>query len=160
NHRTGAYLHETQLTPATVAGSRFGRLFERDVDGSPYAQILYVRDVQGTPLGSKNLFLVATSTNKVYAFDADDHAPGGSVGLVWEATLAPTRMLNRDEICRETWGTVGITSTPVIDVVSQTVYAVARHWPEDPMPTPPGKINLDGDHYLHALKLNDGTDRV
>jgi hypothetical protein len=65
NRRTGAYLHETTLTPATVSGPGFGRLYERAVDGSPYAQILYVRNVPGTRLGTKNLFIVATSTNMV-----------------------------------------------------------------------------------------------
>src|SRR5205823_4258137 len=51
NHRSGAYLHETRLTPSTVGSPRFGRLYEREVDGSPFAQVLYVRGVVGTPLG-------------------------------------------------------------------------------------------------------------
>ena len=70
--RSGAYLAETELTPATVASSRFGKLYERLVNGGViYAQPLYVRGV-ATPSGTKNLFFIATSTNDVYAFDADD----------------------------------------------------------------------------------------
>jgi hypothetical protein len=160
NHRTGAYLHETSLTPATVGSPGFGRLYERQVDGSPFAQILYVRNVAGTPLGTKNLFFVATSTNMVYAFDADDHSPGASAGLAWKASLGPTRLLNAAEICRETWGPVGVTSTPVIDMASETIYVAARHWTGSTTPTPAGGSRLDGDYYLHALKLSDGTDRV
>jgi hypothetical protein len=158
--RTGAYLHETRLTAASVGGSGFGRLYEREVDGSPYAQILFVRDVVNTPMGTRNLFIVATSTNMVYAFDADDQTPGTNAGLVWKTSLGPTRSLNWNEICRETYGTVGITATPVIDVAAQTIYVVARVWPGDTTPTPPGNVQLDGDNYLHALKLSDGTDRL
>jgi hypothetical protein len=159
NSRSGAYLHETQLTPASVGSSRFGRLYEREVDGSPYAQVLYARDIP-TAAGNVDLFIVATSTNMVYAFDADNYQSGGATGLVWSRSLGPTRMLNGNEICRETWGTVGVTATPVIDLTTQTVYVVARHWPGSTTPTPPGQSRLDGDNYLHALKLSDGSDRV
>jgi hypothetical protein len=155
--RTGAYLHESLLTPATV-GAGFGRLAEREVDGSPFAQILYVRGVQ-TQIGVKNITIVATSTNMVYAFDADDHTPGAHAGLAWQAgPLGPTRSLTEAEICRETQGPVGITSTPVIDTESQTIYVVARHW-NSTTPSQPGNADLSGDHYLHALKLTDGTPR-
>jgi hypothetical protein len=37
---------------------------------------------------------------------------------------------------------------------------LARHWPGSTTPTPPGTARLDGDHYLHALKLSDGSDRL
>jgi hypothetical protein len=160
NSRTGAYLHETVLTSASVGGPGFGRLYEREVDGSPYAQVLYVRDVVGTPKGTRNLFIVATSTNMVYAFDADDHSTGAGAGLVWQRSLGPTRSLNGSEICRETYGAVGITSTPVIDVAAQTIYVVARVWPGPTTPSPPGTVNLSGDNYLHALNLSDGADRL
>ncbi|MCC5480464.1 hypothetical protein, partial [Streptomyces barringtoniae] len=76
NARTGAYLHERVLTAATVGGHHFGRLCERNINGDLLAQILYVRNVPNTPLGTKNLFFAATSTNEVYAFDADDHSDG------------------------------------------------------------------------------------
>jgi hypothetical protein len=155
--RTGAYLAETKLRPANVNGASFGRLYERHVNGDLLAQILYVREVHGTPQGTKNLFFAATSTNEVYAFDADDP---NNADPVWKAgPLGTTRLLNEGEICRETIGTVGITSTPVIDVARQTMYVVARHWAHGGAPVP-GKIDLAGDNYLHALNLSDGTPRV
>ena len=58
--RSGAYLAETELTPATVASSQFGKLYERIVNGDVYAQPLYVRGV-ATPSGTRNLFFIATS---------------------------------------------------------------------------------------------------
>jgi hypothetical protein len=152
--RTGSYLAETQLRPVNVNGASFGRLYERQVNGDLLAQVLYVRGVRGTPRGTKNLFFAATSTNEVYAFDADDP---NNPDPVWKAgPLGATRLLNEGEICRETIGTVGITSTPVIDVARQMMYVVARHWAHGGVPVP-GKIDLAGDHYLHALRLSDGT---
>src|SRR5207248_3569786 len=136
-----------------VGGGHFRRLFERDVDGSAYAQVLYVRDVAIAPRSTKNLFVVATSTNYVYAFDADDHSTNPNTPAVWTASLGPTRLLNNTEMCPETIGTVGITSTPVIDVAAQRIFVLAMVWPEGGNPTPPGKAMLNGEHWLFALRL-------
>jgi len=154
--RTGTYLHETTLTPGVVSGKNFGRLFERNVTGSPYAQILYVRGVKNTPKGTKNLFIVATSTNDIYAFDADDPSTNPNTKPVWSTNIGPTRMLNNTEMCPETIGTVGVTSTPVIDVAAQRIYVLALVWPKGDKPTDPGKSNLNGQHVLFALRLSDG----
>ena len=43
--RTGTYGGETVLSPSVVGGGRFGKLYERDVEGDVYAQVLYVEDV-------------------------------------------------------------------------------------------------------------------
>ena len=83
NERTGAYLTETQLTPATVGSTRFRKLYQRRVEGQILAQPLYVKNVD-VGAQRKNLFLVATAANNVYAFDADnlDPCPGrGPCGL-------------------------------------------------------------------------------
>jgi hypothetical protein len=154
--RTGAYRHETTLTTTVVGGTHFGRLFERHVTGSPYAQILYVRGVKKTPRGNKNLFIVATSTNDIYAFDADDHSTTPTTAPVWKGNLGPTRLLNNTEICPETIGTVGVTSTPVIDVAAQRIYVLGELWPGSNNPTPAGQTNLNGEHWLFALRLSDG----
>ena len=124
--RSGAYLAETELTPATVASSQFGKLYERIVNGDVYAQPLYVRGV-ATPSGTRNLFFIATSTNDVYAFDADDTSTDPWAGRVWQRNLNPWRpLVIGTEICTETVGSVGITSTPVIDTVTNTMYVVTR----------------------------------
>src|SRR4051794_37105225 len=100
NSRTGANLAETTLTPSNVNSQSFGKLYERNVEGDVYAQVLYVGGVQ-TPLGAKNLFYVATSTNQLYAFDADDLDPSASTPPVWSRQLDPSRILTSEEICRE-----------------------------------------------------------
>ena len=58
NARTGANLNETQLTTATVNPSLFGKLFTQTVDGSIYAQPLYV---PGVAIGGPVLITSFTS---------------------------------------------------------------------------------------------------
>src|SRR5262249_55150633 len=124
--RTGAYLAETVLSPANVNALTFGKLHERVVQGDIYAQPLYVRGV-ATRAGIKNLIFIATSTNDVYAFDADDPSTDPYSARVWHRNLNPWRpLVINQEICAETVGSVGITSTPVIDVANQTMYVVTR----------------------------------
>jgi outer membrane protein assembly factor BamB len=152
NHRTGVYLAETRLTPAVVRSGSFGRLYTRNVQGDIYAQPLSVRSVR-TARGLKNLVLVATSKNWVYAFDADDLRTDPSAGVVWQRELRHARDLTTAEICPETRGAVGVTSTPVIDPSTGTMYVVTRR------STPaPGPID-DGLNFLHALNIADGSDR-
>ena len=148
--RTGTYAGETVLNPGAVSSGKFTKLYERHVDGDVYAQVLYVENVQ-TQQGHRNLFYVATSTNKVYAFDADDH--GSSAQPVWQRQLQPARILTSEEICRETIGSVGITSTPVIDAQKGTMYVVARS--STTYAGAPG----DGDNYLHVLDIATGAER-
>ena len=130
--RTGTYPAETVLTPHTVAGGGFRKLYERNVSGDVYAQTLYVRAV---PVGQhlRNLCYVATSTNFVYAFDADDLNTDPNTPAVWSRQLDPSRILTGSEICGETIGSVGITSTPVIDLrirndVRRNTFFVAESW--------------------------------
>lgn len=150
--RTGTYPTETVLTPQTVAGGGFGKLYERNVSGDVYAQTLYVRAV---PVGQhlRNLCYVATSTNFVYAFDADNLNTDPNTPAVWSRQLDPSRILTGSEICGETIGSVGITSTPVIDLPSGTMYVVTRF--SSPSPGGAG----DGFNYLHALDIATGADK-
>jgi hypothetical protein len=150
--RTGANPAETSLTPANVNPQSFGKLFERHVDGDVYAQVLYVRGV-ATSHGAKNLFYVATSTNRVYAFDADDPSQDPKTPPVWSRQLDPARILTSHEICRETVGSVGITSTPVIDAQTRTMHVVTRS--STPQPGAPG----DGTNFLHALDIATGAEK-
>jgi hypothetical protein len=150
-HRSGANLAEAVLKPSNVNPSTFGLLYTRSVEGDTVSQPLYVHGVR-TASGLKNLIFVTTSLNNVYAFDADNKNPSaGAAALVWQRHLCGSVLSG---VCTETASRlVGITSTPVIDVTSQTMYVVAR--------CSDGSGNAtDGAIYVYALNIADGTERV
>jgi hypothetical protein len=136
NNRNGAYLLENDLNPTNVQ-SDFGLLYTRDVEGAIYSQPLYIHGVP-TSAGTKNLFFIATETNMVYAFDADDLSVGASP--IFSRRLQPT---GSSLVCGETpSGVVGITGTPVIDPDANVMYVVARN-------------ATDKQHYLHKLDITN-----
>jgi hypothetical protein len=151
NRRSGANLAETRLTPANVNPASFGRLYTRNVDGDTVGQPLYVHGVRIPKLGLKNLFFVTTSKNNIYAFDADNLDPNPTHGLVWQRNLCASLPTG---VCGETWNhLVGITSTPVIDPNTNTIYVVARC-------SDPAGGTSDGAIFIYAINIADGTDRV
>jgi hypothetical protein len=151
NARTGANLNETQLTTSNVNPSLFGKLFSQTVDGSIYGQPLYVPSV--TIGGSAhNVVYVATMNDKVYAFDADNNT-GANASPLWSQDLAtsyggtpiPIGNLTNGFTTGNIIGNVGIESTPVIDLGTNTIYLLAR--------------TQEGSNYvqqLHALDITSG----
>ena len=147
--RTGANLNETTLTAANVNVTEFGKLYSYPVDGSVYAQPLYVTGVtiNGTP---RNVLYVATMNDKVYAFDADSSSPTP----LWmrDFTSPPSVMpVPISDIVAGNLtvvGNVGIQSTPVIDRATGTIYLLART-----------KENGEYVQRLHALDIGTGLPR-
>src|ERR1700728_2345285 len=70
NARTGANLQETDLTPANVNSTTFGKLFTFHTDGEIYAQPLYVSNL-AIAGSTHNVVFVASMLNTIYALDAD-----------------------------------------------------------------------------------------
>ncbi len=155
NARTGANLNEKTLTPANVSAAQFGKLFTFKVDGDVYAQPLYLPDVEVPGKGKHNVLFVATENDSVYAFDAD----GASTAPLWHASLANSKngaqpLSGRDTNCFFIMPKVGITSTPVIDRKTGTLYVLAR--------TKESKGMLSADEYkqrLHALAITTGGEK-
>jgi len=156
NMRTGANLAETQLDASNVNARQFGKLFSRAVDGQIYAQPLYVPGVSLPGGGKHNVIYVATQHNSVYAFDADD--PKASKPL-WHVNLGPSARTPNEDFGNRTGRftnvapEVGITSTPVIDRKSSTIYVVA--FTRDALAQGRHKYV----HRLHALDLTTGRAR-
>ncbi len=141
--RSGANLSETVLTPGNVNANGFGKLFSVPADGHIYAQILYV---SGLTIGGgkHNVFFVATEHNTVYAYDADTYTSSP----YWQINLGPSvpsSDINTPNMPVE----IGITSTPVIDPASQTLYCVAATKES-------GKYL----YRLHALDLATGAEKL
>jgi hypothetical protein len=146
--RTGLNPHETILTPENVNSRSFGKLFSNAVDGYVYAQPLYVPGVS-LPDGQHNLVFVATENDSVYAFDADQAGPP-----LWHASLLEggTPVPYTDFGCDQIVPQVGITSTPVIDPGTRTLYVVAMV----------KFSSADGPtyaHRLHALDIATGEEK-
>src|SRR5690242_1261840 len=152
--RTGANLNEQILSTANVNSSNFGKLFSRPVDGEIYAQPLYLSDVSIPGQGAHNVIYVATEHNSVYAFDADNAAQSAPL---WQVNLGPA--VPSDDVCHGIGGSpfcpyidlvpeIGITSTPVIDPATGTLYVVA-------------KTKTGGSYHfmLHALDTASGAEK-
>jgi hypothetical protein len=153
NSRWGAQLNETILKPSNVGPNTFGRLYERHVEGQIIAQPLYVSNLSIPNVGVRNVVYVATRENMVYAFDADDTDPDPTHGLIWSYHVVTKPLLIPDDdpvpgMCSETLGPMGITSTPVIDRATNTMYLVARHQMSD-----------HGEIWLHALDIATHADK-
>ncbi len=147
--RTGANLSETTLTPANVNVNQFGKLYSYPVDGSVYAQPLYVAGI--TIQGSvRNVLYVATMNDKVYAFDADSASPTP----LWMAdftnppSVIPVPITDIVPANLNIVGNVGIQSTPVLDRATNTLYLVART-----------KESGNYVQRLHALDITTGRPR-
>jgi hypothetical protein len=124
NSRQGANLTETTLTPRNVIPGKFKLLHTALVQGQVLTQPLFVRDVDLGARGIKNLVIVATAANIVYALDASDLSVVFSKALVHGDPVAvdPAEM-NLPSFCAETYPPyVGVTSTPVIDVNDGSVF--------------------------------------
>ncbi|PYV23369.1 MAG: hypothetical protein DMG24_14120 [Acidobacteria bacterium] len=124
NARTGANTQETILTPANVNSSQFGKLFSVPVDGYVYAQPLYL---SGVPIsgGTHNVLYVATEHDSLYAIDANSGAILWKVSFINTAS-GVTTVSTTDVSCTDLEAEIGITSTPVIDTSTNTIYVLAR----------------------------------
>jgi chitodextrinase len=147
--RTGQNLQEYALTPTTVSGGgTFGKRWSCPLDGTVYAQPLYVANL---PIGggTHNVLFVVTMHDSIYAFDADN--PG--CVTYWHVSLINppgiTTQSSANAGCNDILVEYGITGTPVIDPVAQTIYLVAA--------TTENGTNFQ---RLHALSLATGTEQA
>lgn len=152
NARTGANLAETILTPTTVSSS-FGKLFTLPVDGAIYAQPLLVSNLAIPGKGTHNVLFVVTMNDVVYAFDADSNSgsnatPLWTVSFVNAAAGITAVPITDITVAKNIQENVGIESTPVIDLPSNTLYLVAR-------------TKENGAYYqrIHALDITTGAER-
>lgn len=153
--RSGADLHETELTTKNVCTTHFGKIFERTVDGDIYAQPLIKTGVQIPGVGLRNVVYVATVNNSLYAFDADSPTaakPFWHAGQEVFGQPVPKAELTDmppDQPYLNFESTVGIVATPVIDPATNTIYVVAN-----------SKKNGEHRFRLHAFDLATGREKT
>src|SRR5258708_4576290 len=151
NQRTSVNSNESILTPANVNSSSFGKLFSQSVDGYVFAQPLYVSNLT---IGGKvhNVVYVATEHDSVYAFDADSNT-GGNAQPLWHTSFLSsgvTTISVAANQCADVNPEYGITGTPVIDLSTNTLYAVAE------------TLENSGTSYvkkIHALDITTGAEK-
>jgi len=158
NSRTGANLNETVLTTSNVNSTQFGKLYSYTVSGSVQAQPLYVPNLTIPGLGTHNVLFVVTMNDVVYAFDADSNSSNG--GILWSVNFTNpsagvTPVPIADIVNNNTLnivGNIGIESTPIIDLSSNTMYLVART----------KEVSGTTTNYvarLHALDITTGAEK-
>jgi chitodextrinase len=160
--RTGQNTHEFALTNATVSATTFGKLFSCSVTeggtvpGHVYAQPLYVANLTMSDAKKHNVLFVATESDFVYAFDAD----ANPCVTLWKAPLLTTAygaIAGETTVPAADTGEandlnpeIGITSTPVIDLATNTIYVCAK-----------SKESSSTYHLrLHALDLVTGIKKT
>jgi uncharacterized protein YjdB len=142
NARSGLNQNETTLTPTNVATGTFGKLFSYPIDGYAYAEPLLISNI--TIKGAThNVLYVATENDSVYAFDADN----GNGTPLWQVSLLQS---NETPLTGASVLPVqGVTSTPVIDPLSNTIYVVSAQ-----------KSSANGPSYrLNALDITTGAQK-
>lgn len=148
NGRTGQASHEEILTPANVVSTHFGKLWVLNTDGKVDAEPLYAAGVSIPGKGVRNVLLVVTEHDSVYAFDAD------TTNVLWRVSMLGNGETPSDTRgCSQVTPEIGITATPVIDRQfgpNGTIFLVAM------------SKNGSGQYFqrLHALDLSTGADRL
>ncbi len=143
NNRSGLNPGEQSLTPSNVTPATFGKLFSYLVDGYIYAEPLLVSGL--TVNGSTHdVVFVATQRDSVYAFDADNY---GSGTPLWQVSLLQSG--ETPVTTGEIQPYNGVTSTPVIDLGSNTMYVVSVQVQSGNKPT----------FRLNALDITTGAQK-
>lgn len=142
--RSGLNPGEIALNNSNVSPGKFGKLFSYGVDGYVYGEPLIMSNVNING-GTHNVVYVATENDSVYAFDSDNY---GSGAPLWHVSL-----LNQGET-PITGGVIkplqGVTSTPVIDPATNTIYVVSAQTAPDGTST----------FRLNALDITSGAQKL
>ena len=153
----GQNTKETELTPANVNASSFGKLFKVAVDSTVYAQPLYMPGLKMSDGLVHNVLFVATENDSVYAFDADSNL-GADAHPLWQISLltaahgaaaGATAVPYADTGSADVAPTIGVTGTPAINPVTNTMYLVAA-------------TKENGAYFsrLHAINIITGAEQA
>jgi hypothetical protein len=143
---------DTTLNPGNVNSSSFGYKGQFQTDARVYAQPLYMANVNINPgqyvlaaPGTYNVVFVASENNTVYAFNADQ-PNSGPLWKRWDLGYP----FPAQSGCDHLGALSGITSTPVIDQSTNTLYVVAHTGAQD---------GTAAWFVVHAIDIQTGNDK-
>lgn len=143
SNRSGLNPEEASLSPANLSPLTFGKIFSYLVDGYAYGEPLLVSNlpIKGSV---RNVLYTATEHDSVYAFDADNYGNGTPL---WHVSLLRTGETPMTDGPIQPYQ--GVTSTPVIDLTTDTMYVVSAQTLADASPT----------FRLNALDIASGAQK-
>jgi hypothetical protein len=144
--RSGVNPNETILTPANVIPQSFGKLFSLLVDGYVYGQPLLVSNLTMADGTTHNVLFAATENDSVYAFDADSNT-GANASPLWQVSLLQTG--ETPILDGPIQPVEGVTSTPAIDLTTNTMYVVSMQ----------NSSAAGGTFRLNALDITRGNQK-
>ena len=146
--RDGWDSNEPHLKPTDVSSSSFGQIFQTQLQGQVYAQ----------PIVANNHLIVATEDNVIYGLDP---ATGNKT---WTRDLSKDDTLNtglpaqypwpagsQTVSCGDLLPNIGITSTPVYNPTTNSVYFVNK-WDN-------GADHSNAHYFIHAIDPATGVER-
>jgi hypothetical protein len=133
--RDGLYI-DAAFTPSNAANLTRDLNFDGTISGNVYAQPLYI---EGGPNGP--MIIAATESNNVYALNATTGA------VIWHRNDLGAPVPHADLLCGDI-DPVGITGTPVVDLVSRALFL-------DALTTPDGGITIK--HLIYSLNVDTGA---
>jgi hypothetical protein len=135
--RDGAYI-DPLITKASASTLAVDPSFEAKVTGIVYGQPLFVDGLGARP----DMVVVATDHDDVAALDATSGA------ILWERTLGQFVTRSSTLPCGAPYPYYGVMETPVIDLMSRTLYLESFQL-----------VGTAPTHYVYALSLDDGSTR-
>ena len=145
NTRSGANTRETTLSPAAIRSHGIRHLFSLALPGDARGCEAHPLIIPGVKLQSgavRDIVYVATMASQIFAFDANTGAK------LWMVQLGTPIKGSEDidaHVINDHWG---VLSTPVIDTEASLLYVCA--W------TSADQTWQKGQHYLYAIRLQDG----
>lgn len=143
------------IDPAVVRSSQFDRIFQTQFPGNygGSSEQVFSQPLVYTPSGDDTQYVyVATTQNNVYKLDAQ-------TGEILASRDLHIPFLVEDlNGCTDINPHIGVTGTGVIDPETDTYYFLAKTY-EDQTQINVAQGRPDGRYYLHALDVNDLSER-
>ncbi|KAK0636226.1 WSC domain-containing protein [Bombardia bombarda] len=151
------YLPNHNMDPAVINGGGFGQLwsFTTPKSSAGLTEQFYAKPLVYTPSSTgKQVVIAFSELNRIYVLDAVTGALVTSRDMSNDPTPEPPFQVSDLGNCNDISGTIGITGTPVIDNVTDTVYFWSKSYRQQGQ-----KGYQNGAYRFHAIDVVTLQDR-